>query len=443
MPIAWRSILPRHTKPSSKSDMNITIHRGSKQIGGSCVELSSGSTRIILDAGLPLDAEGIDAPGVRLAVPGLFADAPEEPPVDALIISHAHQDHYGLLDRIRMDVPVYMSTGTAKLVEITRTFTGRTPLLHNLRSFGWQDTIEVGPFRIVPHLVDHSAFDAYAFEIEGGGKRLFYSGDFRDHGPISKTMDIIARRVKPGVDALLMEGTMLGRKGEQVLTENELADEAVRLCADCRNAVFVYQSGQNISRTVAFYKAARRLNRECVLDVYMAHVMTELAGLGLSNSLPYPGHPSLEGVQVWFPYKVTNFMFNKGHGAIPNRYRPWKRSKKELPQQLGKTLLFVRPGMEGDLERFGDLSGSVLLYSLWGGYREQDKTKDFLETLERLGVAVLPLHTSGHATLPALQRMVDVLQPKRILPIHTEHPDGFDCFSVPVAKMSDGVPLEI
>ncbi len=228
----------------SEFQVNITIHRGTSQIGGSCVELSSGDTRIIIDAGLPLDAESIDAPGVRLAVPGLFADAPEERRVDALIISHAHQDHYGLLDSIRKDVPVYMSTGTAKLVEITRLFTGRKPLAQNVTPFGWRDSIEVGPFRIIPHLVDHSAFDAYAFEIEANGKRLFYSGDFRDHGPISKTMDIIASRVKPGVDALLMEGTMLGRQDEPVLTENDLADEAVQLCADCRTRCWFTRAGR-------------------------------------------------------------------------------------------------------------------------------------------------------------------------------------------------------
>jgi ribonuclease J len=421
----------------------ITIHRGSRQIGGSCVELSCDGTRLIIDAGLPLDAESVNTPGVRLAVPGLFIDVPDEKPVDALIISHAHQDHYGLLDLVRDDVPVYMSTGTAKLVEITRQIRNHPPLAHEVRTFRWSDIIEVGPFRISPHLVDHSAFDAYAFEIEAGGKRIFYSGDFRDHGPISKTMEIIKDQVKPGVDALLMEGTMLGRQEEQVLTESDLADEAVRLCADCKNAVLVYQSGQNVSRTVAFYKAARRLNREFVLDFYMAHVMTELAGLGLSNSLPYPGHPSLEGVYAWFPSYLTDSQIAKGNGTIPNHYRRWERGQDVLRQQLDRTMLFVRPGMEGDLKLMGDLSGSVLFYSLWEGYQEEKKTKRFLDGVQKLGVTIHYLHTSGHATLPALQRLVDMLQPKALVPIHTEHPDGFDRFGVPLERVEDGVAIEI
>ena len=42
--------------------------------------------------------------------------------------------------------------------------------------------IEIGPFRITPQLVDHSAFDAYALLVEADGKRVYYSGDFRAHG---------------------------------------------------------------------------------------------------------------------------------------------------------------------------------------------------------------------------------------------------------------------
>ncbi|MFM1920898.1 MAG: hypothetical protein RLZZ303_2532, partial [Candidatus Hydrogenedentota bacterium] len=205
----------------------------------------------------------------------------------------------------------------------------------------------------------------------------------------------------------------------------------------------VYQSGQNVSRTVAFYRAAHRLKREFVLDFYMAHVMTELAGLGLSNSLPHPGHPELEAVYTWFPYNLTNSLIQKGHESIPYRYRTWKRSQEELRQHLDRTMLFVRPTMQGDVERLGNLEGSVLLYSLWDGYREQKGTKEFLECLQNRGVTVHALHTSGHATLSALQRMVGMLQPKTLLPIHTEHPDGFERFGVPVTKMRDGVAVAL
>ena len=53
-------------------------------------------------------------------ISGLYAD--EEKGVTALIISHAHQDHYGLADYVHPDVPVYASEGTRALIEVSSIF---------------------------------------------------------------------------------------------------------------------------------------------------------------------------------------------------------------------------------------------------------------------------------------------------------------------------------
>jgi len=106
-------------------------------------------------------------------------------------------------------------------------------------------------------------------------------------------------------------------------------------------------------------------------------------------------------------------------------------------------MLFVRPTMQSDVARLDNLEGSVLLYSLWDGYREQDGTQQFLDGLQKRGVTVHALHTSGHATLPALQRMVDMLQPRNLVPIHTEHPGEFERFGVPVRRMRDGEAIAL
>lgn len=100
--------------------MKFIIHRGSKEIGGSCVEVTAGNTRIILDVGLPLDYPGDklgDVKGSKLArnhfpssaahvpkVPGLFQAGTS---VDAILISHAHADHAGLLNQANPKIPVY------------------------------------------------------------------------------------------------------------------------------------------------------------------------------------------------------------------------------------------------------------------------------------------------------------------------------------------------
>ena len=433
--------------------MNITIHRGTHEIGGTCVELCAHDTRIILDVGMPLverDAtqfnvrkyKGLSAQqrldaGVLPPVEGLYTC--QTPSVDALLVSHAHQDHHGFLNHVHPEVPVYLGEGTQRLLEISSVFTQHKTTAKNPKRFAWPGEFRVGAFRIVPHLVDHSAFGAFAFEIEAEGKRLFYSGDFRKHGHIGKTLNIIKDRVRPGVDVLMMEGTMLGREDEPVLTEEELAERATEICRECPKAVLVYQSGQNVSRAVSFYKAARRSGREFVTDFYTAHVLTELGHCVGGENLPYPGKPGFETVRVWYPNYLTDRIVKGAHGDIPYRYSPYKMTKEEMAEKLDRIILFVRPGVEKDLERIAGLKGSVLIYSLWKGYLERGKTKRFVEKLKAAGITVEFLHSSGHADIATLKGLVNTLKPKTLIPVHTFHPDQYaDEFGTIVQTLEDG-----
>lgn len=69
--------------------MRIHIHRGQNQIGGNIIEISTDTTKILLDVGLELnDGENQPLPSVE----GLFDSAG----FDAIFISHYHGDHIGL-----------------------------------------------------------------------------------------------------------------------------------------------------------------------------------------------------------------------------------------------------------------------------------------------------------------------------------------------------------
>ena len=430
-----------------------TIHRGTHEIGGTCIELSSGNTRIILDIGMPLvnpdgtefrikDYDGLSGAELRdrkvlPCVEGLYDW--ETPTVDAVLISHAHQDHYGFLSHIHPDIPVYMSAGSLKLVEITAAFIGKKSPCNNTLCFSWPSCFQIGAFTIRPHLVDHSSFSAFAFEIEAEGKRIFYSGDFRDHGYLGKAMGWLYRRVSPGVDALIMEGTMLGRENGRARTESVLASEAAELCKNTPGAVLVYQSGQNLSRAVAFYKAARVSKRQCVFDVYMAHVLDEVAHSPGGEGFPDPGNLEFPDIRVWYPKRLTQMLKDKKRASIVQRHQHRKMTLEEVPKNPKKALLFVRPGMEDELASLKWLDGGTLIYSLWEGYKDQEKTRTFLNALQAQGVRVIDLHTSGHADIPTLKRMAYKLQPKCIVPVHTFHRDRYaDFFPFPIAELEDG-----
>ncbi len=77
--------------------MKLKIHRGTHEVGGSCVELSHEDTTILLDIGLPLDYGMDESPESHMPQPLYSQLQKGEKSIAAVILSHAHLDHYGLV----------------------------------------------------------------------------------------------------------------------------------------------------------------------------------------------------------------------------------------------------------------------------------------------------------------------------------------------------------
>ena len=205
--------------------MHLTIHRGTKEIGGSCVELRTGRSRTLIDFGMPLvsvngekfDPEVLKHKSIdRLKEAKILPDIEglykgEEKGIDAILISHSHLDHYGFLSYVHPDIPVYMSEGAKSLADISEMFVPQSAGKVKALMIDKKKKIEVGEFTVTAELVDHSAFDALAFLVEAKGKKVFYSGAFRGHARKSVLFDRIVKDPPKEIDCLLMEGSMLGR----------------------------------------------------------------------------------------------------------------------------------------------------------------------------------------------------------------------------------------
>ena len=85
----------------------------------------------------------------------------------------------------------------------------------------------------------------------------------------------------------------------------------------------------------------------------------------------------------------------------------------------------------------------VFLYSLWRGYRDSPYQQAFEKSLENTGFSLEALHTSGHATVAAIRRVINGLDPQQLVPIHTMHPDSFRDFSDKTDLKADGVAFEV
>jgi ribonuclease J len=431
--------------------MRITIYRGSKEIGGTLIEVKTDTTRILIDAGYPLflNSEPIGdniakLPPTELLKLGVLPEIKglydwDNAEFNAVLISHAHIDHYGLLKYINPSIPVHMSAGTKKLIEISQLFKICDNFDLEIKVFKMYQPFQVGDITIKPYLMDHSAFDAAAFEVNDGGKTAIYSGDFRGHGRKAVCLDRFIEAAKKQPDILLIEGSVLGRLDEQMVTELELEDAIVKRAKGMDSPLLFQCSSQNIDRLVSFYKATLRLQRTFVVDIYTANVLHELKQLG--NNLPYPSR-EYPNIKVFFPYRLTQKLFNDIGEEYARRFSEFHISRAQLRTEQNSIIMATRPSMRMDIEKC-ELRDGIFLYSLWSGYRESPYQQMFEENLENAGFSLEALHTSGHATVVDIRRVIDGLNPRRLIPIHTMHPAAFRRFSDKTELKDDGVAFEV
>ena len=126
--------------------MQLIIHRGTHEIGGSCVEIRDKNTRLLFDFGLPLD----DRENIKLDINGLYKN--DKPEIDGIFITHSHPDHYGLLDSVNPEIPVYTSKTTVNIIQNVSKIKGENNYSDlNLNII--ENPVNIGDFTIIPHEV--------------------------------------------------------------------------------------------------------------------------------------------------------------------------------------------------------------------------------------------------------------------------------------------------
>lgn len=248
-------------------------------------------------------------------VKGLYAW--NEACFDGVLISHAHIDHYGLLEYIINAIPVYLSQSTKKNIEITQLFKITSTAALKSREFKMYEPFYIGDITIKPFLMDHSAFDAASFELADQTKTVIYTEDFRGHGRKLVSLDTFISKAAKQADILLTEGTMFGRQDEQMLTEIGLEEAIANEVNGLSGPVLFQSSSQNIDRLVSFYKAALKLGRLFAIDIYTANILFELKQLG--NHLPYPSR-EYSNIKVFYPYRLTQKIFIEIGEEYINRF---------------------------------------------------------------------------------------------------------------------------
>ncbi len=415
--------------------MQICIHRGSKEIGGSCVEVISSGKRLIVDLGLPLDAERND----KSYLPDISGFDGNDNSLLAILISHPHLDHFGLLAHVSSKIPVIMGVDARRILTQASPFLpGNWPVPANGMNLKSEIPIELGPFKITPFLIDHSGYDAYSFMIEADGKRLFYSGDFRMHGRKAKLTEKLIANPPDNIDVLLLEGSTLGRlEGNQHFpSETDIEKKFTDTFANTTGLTLVHTSSQNIDRIVSIFRACKKTGKTLVIDLYGA-IILEATG---NKKIPQSDWPK---IALYIPQSQRVQIKNNKWFDLLKRHSKKRIFIEKLQEISTQCVLLFRPLHIPDLEKANLLNDALYVFSLWEGYWERDSFPNLRKWLKNNNILKISIHTSGHASPADLIRFAKALKPSKIVPIHTFMPEKYKDLFDNVKLHADGEYWEV
>ncbi|MCR4658111.1 MAG: MBL fold metallo-hydrolase [Lachnospiraceae bacterium] len=438
----------------------IKFHRGSHIIGGTCTELCSGNGRVLIDFGSNLPGMDEECPiSDKKLIEEVFGGASD---YDAVLFTHYHGDHIGLYKDIPRGQEMYIGETAKEILQIVTEYTDRNSdirgneIIKGMRTYRPGHPLVIGQckdMKITPFSVDHSALDAYMFLIEMAGKRILYTGDFRDHGIASEEdqfWNLIEsdRHNLSDIDVLVTEGTMLSREKEIseniVRTEAELGKEAAkRFRANRYN--FVMVSSTNLDSIMEIYHNTPD-DVPFVCDLYQARIISRAMQKMKNKSEKYrpkkmnngktrPIHLLLEHSDE----KVGELIKENNEKKLYLGFQSAQATKGYDTLKNGFVML-VRPNhypekgrspFEKALDHFSALSENevCIMYSLWAGYLKGDrKDKTIVDFIG--SHRMQPLHVSGHAYPETILKLIGKTGPKVIIPMHTAMADQMHKMSI-------------
>ncbi len=429
----------------------LTFYGGINQIGGNKILLEDRGTRVFFDFGMSFADEaqyfcGYLAPrSVNRAgdylefnllprIDGLYAKGMikntkiryEEPRFDAVFLSHPHMDHIGYLPFIDENIPIHCGECTKTIIDAIQQ-SGRINLgEHEFRTFRTGKRVKIDALTIEPIHVDHSIPGAYGFIIHTSEGSIVYSGDYRLHGPMSRmTKEFAEKAAQTDPITMISEGTRVCPEEEQVIhSEGRVKAESNRIVANASSKpVVVAFYGRDIDRFKTFYEVAKENDRKLVIPIKLAHLLRAL------KSDPVLKIPDVMGDDNILFYKKRK----KTGEFVESDYYVWERpflakavsydyvheNQSELVFNLDLTgfteLIDVRPS-----------GGGHFIHSMSEPFSEEDIGVDVMNNwLRHFGLQFHQIHASGHCPSKDLAQIINRVNPKRLVPIHTEHPELF------------------
>jgi len=464
---------------------SLTFYGGVNEIGGNKILLEDNGTKIFLDFGMsfnqagkffseflqPRKCNGIGdfiEFGLVPNLKGLYrrdylkhmGRKAEDLEFQGLLITHAHADHAAYIHHLREDLPIYCSEETfailkalndtargsyTDLTELTVCFetyvnkkgeiSRKTTQTHkdiiiprDFKTFKFGKKFKIDGIEVVPFSVDHSLPGATGYIIHTSNGTVVYTGDIRFHGRREdKTIEFMNACDKP--DALIIEGTRVNEESSR--KEADVEDEVSVISSKAKGLTVCNWPVRDTDRMISFLNAAKKLDKTLTISLKQAYLIEQLSKC--NSNVPKLNEKNLALYAMRKDWGLIGS--NCAERLIHQDYDKWERDylndcicHKHVKNEQNKFMFFAT---NFDLKELIDLKpaeGSVYIKSVCEPFDiEMEIDWQRIENwINHFGMSLNSTHVSGHASGPQLKEFVKKVQPKLVIPVHTEHANAFD-----------------
>ncbi len=451
--------------------VNVTFYGGVNEIGGNKILLDDHGTKIFLDFGMsfkrrgqyfeeflnPRTANGIGdflEMGLIPDISGIYRSdllehhgrKSEEPSVSGVVLSHAHADHANYISFLHKDIPIYCGETCKRIINAVAEQTTRDlenevidfrirplyrsgykipPVIRKFYTFTSGKKFKIDSIEVEPFHVDHSVPGAYAFLIHTSEGPLIYTGDLRMHGlHADMTDDFIeaARQAKP--IAMITEGTRIDKKKTNE-SEQKIYHDSKKKIKQCDTLSMVDFNFKDVDRFTTFYKIAKDLGKILVINFKHACFLEQYRQ-DKKLQVPPITDPHLA---VLKPKRLTGTYINEDYTDSYIKKRLHYKNiitSADITKNPSQYIIVLNFWYFSDLIDLKPKNG-LYIHSLSEPFNEEmeisyDRMKNWLTHFD---IELFQSHCSGHINGDDLKELIKTVDPKKLYPIHTEHPNLF------------------
>jgi ribonuclease J len=359
---------------------------------------------LMVDCGVTF--AGPELPGVDIVVPDTRFIEEHLDRLDGIVITHAHEDHYGAIVHLwpKLKAPLYMTAFTAGLLEAKASSepgVGKIPVTV-VKQGG---RINAGPFEVEFVAMSHSIPEPCALAIRTPAGTVVHSGDWKiDPTPgVGKPIDTerLAEIGREGVQALICDSTNAVRDGVSP-SEMDVAADLTKVIRKAKRRVAVTTFASNVARIRSIALAAKAADRDVVVMGRSMHRAIEVSReLGYLDDLPA-------------------FLSEDAYG-----YLPPERVVLLLTGSQGEERAALARIASGDHRNVALSKGDLVIFSSRTIPGNEKAVGAILNKLAEAEVEIVTdrdalVHVSGHPRRGELTQLYDLLKPQGLIPAHGE-----------------------